>query len=127
MKKADNFDASKWLVENKITSQSKLNEEYESYKGGAGPDEDQQEKNTKTLGVLLKKDGIPFIEDREYAKELWGSPDLVLKIKNPKNNDFIYVSYDRFGFVVDGDGVEDEGLDQEDLKTTIKYIRNLYK
>jgi uncharacterized membrane protein YjjP (DUF1212 family) len=27
MKKADNFDASKWLVENKITTQSKLNEE----------------------------------------------------------------------------------------------------
>jgi predicted Mrr-cat superfamily restriction endonuclease len=27
MKKADNFDATKWLVENKITSQSKLNEE----------------------------------------------------------------------------------------------------
>jgi hypothetical protein len=27
MKKADNFDSSKWLVENKITIQSKLNEE----------------------------------------------------------------------------------------------------
>ena len=27
MKKADNFNASKWLVENKITKQSKLNEE----------------------------------------------------------------------------------------------------
>ena len=26
MKKADNFDASKWLVENKITFQSRLNE-----------------------------------------------------------------------------------------------------
>jgi hypothetical protein len=26
MKKADNFDAGKWLVENKITTQSKLNE-----------------------------------------------------------------------------------------------------
>jgi hypothetical protein len=26
MKKADNFDASKWLIENKITTQSKLNE-----------------------------------------------------------------------------------------------------
>ena len=26
MKKADNFDASKWLVENKITTQSRLNE-----------------------------------------------------------------------------------------------------
>jgi len=28
MKKADNFDATKWLVENKITFQSRLNEEY---------------------------------------------------------------------------------------------------
>lgn len=27
MKKADNFDPSKWLVENKITTQSRLNEE----------------------------------------------------------------------------------------------------
>jgi hypothetical protein len=27
MKKADNFDASKWLIENKITTQSRLNEE----------------------------------------------------------------------------------------------------
>jgi hypothetical protein len=26
MKKADNFDASKWLTENKITKQSRLNE-----------------------------------------------------------------------------------------------------
>jgi hypothetical protein len=27
MKKADNFDAGKWLVENKLTTQSNLNEE----------------------------------------------------------------------------------------------------
>ena len=27
MKKADNFDAGKWLVENKITTQSRLNED----------------------------------------------------------------------------------------------------
>jgi len=27
MKKADNFDSNKWLVENKITTQSRLNEE----------------------------------------------------------------------------------------------------
>ena len=27
MKKADNFDSSKWLTENKITTQSRLNEE----------------------------------------------------------------------------------------------------
>jgi hypothetical protein len=29
MKKADNFDTTKWLVENKITTQSRLNEEYD--------------------------------------------------------------------------------------------------
>jgi hypothetical protein len=29
MKKADNFDASKWLIENKITFQSRLNENEE--------------------------------------------------------------------------------------------------
>ena len=27
MKKADNFNASKWLIENKITTQSRLNED----------------------------------------------------------------------------------------------------
>jgi hypothetical protein len=30
MKKADNFDAGKWLVENKLTTQSKLNEDGKS-------------------------------------------------------------------------------------------------
>lgn len=29
MKKADNFDSSKWLVENKVTFQSRLNENFE--------------------------------------------------------------------------------------------------
>jgi len=32
MKKADNFDAKKWLVENKITTQSRLNEVNQPYK-----------------------------------------------------------------------------------------------
>jgi len=31
MKKADNFDASKWLVENKITTQSRLNEAFNPF------------------------------------------------------------------------------------------------
>jgi hypothetical protein len=31
MRKADNFDASKWLVENKITTQSRLNEDENSF------------------------------------------------------------------------------------------------
>jgi hypothetical protein len=33
MKKADNFDATKWLVENKITSQSNLKEEPSQFNG----------------------------------------------------------------------------------------------
>jgi len=32
MKKADNFDAKQWLVENKLTTQSRLNEENQPYK-----------------------------------------------------------------------------------------------
>jgi len=31
MKKADNFDSSKWLVENKITTQSRLNEAFNPF------------------------------------------------------------------------------------------------
>jgi len=34
MKKADNFDAKQWLVENKITFQSRLNEEESNFKTG---------------------------------------------------------------------------------------------
>jgi hypothetical protein len=30
MKKADNFDAGKWLVENKLTIQSRLNEDLDA-------------------------------------------------------------------------------------------------
>jgi len=38
MKKADNFDASKWLVENKITTQSRLNEGSDVYPFQASPE-----------------------------------------------------------------------------------------
>ncbi len=41
MKKADNFDAKQWLVENKITTQSRLNDfispSYLLYSQSAGP------------------------------------------------------------------------------------------
>ena len=38
MKKADNFDASKWLTENKITTQSRLNEGSDVYPFQASPE-----------------------------------------------------------------------------------------
>jgi hypothetical protein len=34
MKKVDNFDSSKWLIENKITTQSRLNEDESNFKIG---------------------------------------------------------------------------------------------
>jgi len=47
MKKADNFDAKKWLVENKVTFQSRLNEnEYE--------DENEDEDNDYDLNDAFK-------------------------------------------------------------------------
>jgi hypothetical protein len=47
MKKADNFDASKWLTENKITTQSRLNEDedlftYNNRGQGSGSDSKTQ-------------------------------------------------------------------------------------
>jgi hypothetical protein len=48
MKKADNFDASKWLVENKITTQSKLDEEKNQFNG---KNLDVYKENFKLLGT----------------------------------------------------------------------------
>ena len=56
MKKADNFDASKWLVENKITTQSRLNEN-----------------EAKNQYVYADKDGDYFVDPKkafEYLKQL---------------------------------------------------------
>jgi hypothetical protein len=46
MKKADNFDAAKWLVENKVTSQSRINEENEKLNNG----NDSLDKDWKFIG-----------------------------------------------------------------------------
>ena len=58
MKKADNFNPGKWLVENKITKQSRLNEE--SLPTTVENDEDFVE-----VGNILKKnDVIPVNTNR---------------------------------------------------------------
>ena len=53
MKKADNFDAKQWLVENKITSQSRLNEGFQK------PEEDSN------IEVLKKRYKFVPLEDLE--------------------------------------------------------------
>lgn len=53
MKKADNFDAGKWLVENKITKQSRLNEE-------SLPTKVEKDEDFVKVGNILKKNDIPY-------------------------------------------------------------------
>jgi hypothetical protein len=75
MKKADNFNPGKWLIENKITSQSKLNEQnptndmVKDYWGIMidGQPEDVQEILTNlTTGVLSYDDFITNTMDDVY-------------------------------------------------------------
>jgi hypothetical protein len=57
MKKADNFDAKQWLVENKITFQSRLNEEENS----------KFDDNAKAYGILfIDNDDEDEIEETPY-------------------------------------------------------------
>jgi hypothetical protein len=57
MKKADNFDAKKWLVENKVTFQSRLNEEENS----------KFDDNAKAYGILfIDNDDEDEIEETPY-------------------------------------------------------------
>ena len=82
MKKADNFDASKWLVENKITTQSRLNEEVK--KG--------------TYDLKKKTDGIDYLylylgydtpEDKNPNWTILTSQDGEIFSKRIKNDPFL--------------------------------------
>jgi hypothetical protein len=115
MKKADNFDATKWLVENKITTQSRLNEEvsddvkqflnneFEIYlEGGDSFEEEPGETHVFTMeedDERYKDDGLfnsainqlqnnPIILD--YNKNYTGDYGKVIASANVKN---IFISF----------------------------------
>lgn len=99
---------------------------YQPYNGPAGPTKEQKEGNTLYLGELLKKHNIPFTEDRDWARLNWGGDDLNLLItKGESNREFIYVGYDRWGFVAESDNPIFD-LDQADLDTTIVEVIKWY-
>ena len=91
MKKVDNFDPSKWLVENKITTQSRLNE-------------DEEEK--KYYLAAKSKDGKKhevFKKNPNYIKTTYDSAlELINSLKKPKH--YIYYVSD-----IDGNPVDEEG------------------
>ena len=97
MKKADNFNASKWLVENKITTQSRLNEnkipgvnievddDYVELSGDSGDYNGFIEDNgTVSFSVIYEdeddRDGMEF--DDNNWKSILGKNHVFVKIAN---------------------------------------------
>jgi hypothetical protein len=102
MKKADNFDAKQWLVENKITFQSRLNE-------------DEEEK--KYYLSAKSKDGKKhevFKKNPNYIKTTYDSAlELINSLKKPKH--YIYYVSDIDGNPVDKNGniINESRLNEE--------------
>jgi hypothetical protein len=75
MKKADNFDASKWLVENKITTQSRLNENQVNNKYVVKDEELSDEEgdfytiNRKKAFEYLKQFDNKEVSARQFIKD----------------------------------------------------------
>ena len=96
MKKADNFDASKWLVENKITFQSRLNEnkipgvdvevddDMVTLSGDSG-DYDGFIEGNGTVSFSLTNDEEDF-NDQNW-KDILGDDHVFVKIANAINTD----------------------------------------
>ena len=73
MRKADNFNASKWLVENKITTQSRLNEN-ESFQK---PSEDSDIESLKKRYYGIASEDLEMIASKQDPKVFnIGSPEF---------------------------------------------------
>ena len=96
MKKADNFNTSKWLVENKITTQSRLNEnkipgvdvevddDMVSLSGDSG-DYDGFIEGNGTVSFTVTNDEEDF-NDQNW-KDILGDDHVFVKIANAINTD----------------------------------------
>jgi len=96
MKKADNFDSSKWLVENKITTQSRLSEGSDTYPFQADPEKISlydriASKLEGTISMVASKLEIPESDIRISLDYLW---DDLQGNKNKKKGMFIQVKTD---------------------------------
>ena len=69
IKKADNFNPAKWLVENKITFQSKLNEIDREDWGDPRNQPDEEEADLFTASIMKKGTSIPGYEDQTYMSD----------------------------------------------------------
>jgi hypothetical protein len=86
MKQADNFNPGKWLVENKLTSQSQLNEMPKILNPRPGA-------NVKQILANIGEDLDQMLETEpmiEYGTELWLAIVEEITGKNPYDNDTEY-------------------------------------
>jgi hypothetical protein len=79
MKKADNFDPSKWLVENKITTQSRLNE-----------NEDKVKTILSKIGDIEEKIYDQYSDDEIEAKFDYSKAIEDIKTKYKDDKDKMY-------------------------------------
>jgi len=87
MKKADNFDAFKWLVENKITTQSRLNEGETMNEESSSPFNKlfiHFSKSRENYTIFAGEEGevtIPFSELAQLAREITSFLNQVPDVK----------------------------------------------
>ena len=103
----------------------KLGKKFLPYTGAAGPTTSQADNNTMFLANEIEA-LIMYKIDHDHAKELWDGDELNLKIIHPINGKVIYVGYDRWGFVVDGDIDGHTLIDQSSIGVTIDAIKKWY-
>ena len=95
MKKADNFDASKWLVENKITTQSRLKEEktWDDVDKELADEEAQDMKKARTfINTIQGKNAVRVIKALINKPYGYDELDEVLQILNLDRQNFIYAA-----------------------------------
>ena len=117
MKKADNFDASKWLVENKITTQSRLNEDEEKrgFYVTMKPKDGSYGKSTLT--------NLPNHINQTYSGALQ-SIERLKAVDGKKGKKYTYYVSDTDGNPLDKDGniINEESKLNEDLTDQIASL-----
>ena len=93
MKKADNFDAKQWLVENKITTQSRLNENASlTSKIAQLPDFNTAENDVERgmyADLLRSTEGTPEQIAAEFNAKKESIKEDIKKLKESKDDDLI--------------------------------------
>jgi len=116
MKKADNFDAKQWLVENKITFQSRLNEDEEKrgFYVTMKPKDGSYGKSTLT--------NLPNHANQTYSGAL-RSIERLKDINGRKGKKYIYYISDIDGNPVDKNGnIINESRLNENFEETHEYL-----